>query len=118
MIEEVEEILKLHPYLPKPKFVYLVEEPVMLIADHVVAYVRGATPKDNKDVIVLTPLASHSTVVHEIIHTLGGGEISATILGNVLARFREIFPPMIKRDVKYEFVGKVHPKISVYKKVD
>jgi len=84
MIEEVEEILKLHPYLPKPKFVYLVEEPVMLIADHVVAYVRGATPKDNKDVIVLTPLASHATVVHEIIHTLGGGNISNNIRKRVI----------------------------------
>jgi len=116
-LEELEQILKLHPFLPKPQYIVVVEEPVIAQLDGLVAVVRGAAPTWRRDMIVVTPLAGHDTVVHEIIHTMGFGEAVATIGGNVLARFRELFKPIIKREVKYELASEPHPKVKIYRRV-
>ena len=116
-LEELEQILKLHPFLPKPQYVVVVEEPVLALMDGLVALVRGATPTWRRDMIVVTPFAGHDTVVHEIIHTMGFGEVAATIGGAVLARLREVFKPIIKYDVKYELASTPHPKVKIYRRV-
>jgi hypothetical protein len=116
-LDELEQILKLHPFLPKPQYIVVVEEPVIAQLDGLVGLVRGATPAWRRDLIVVTPLAGHDTVVHEIIHTMGFGEAVATIGGSVIARFREVLQPFIKREVKYELAGELHSKVKVYRRV-
>jgi hypothetical protein len=116
-IEELEQILKLHPFLPKPQYIVVVEEPVIAQLDGLVAIVRGATPAWRRDMIVVTPVAGHDTVVHEIIHTMGLGEVAATVGGAILARFREAFKPIVKYDVKYEVASEPHSKVKIYRRV-
>ena len=116
-IEEVEEILRLHPYLPKPKFVYMVDERVIADLDGALAVVRGATPKWRRDTIVLTPDSGHDTVVHEILHTMGFGEVVANVLGGRIAKLRRLIPPLVKDEVKYEYLHSPNPKVKIYRRV-
>jgi hypothetical protein len=116
-LEELERILKLHPFLPKPSYVVVVEEPVLAQLDGLVALVRGAAPAWRRDMIVVTPFAGHDTVVHEIIHTMGFGEVAATIGGAALSRLREVFKPIVKYDVKYELASSPHPRVKIYRRV-
>lgn len=59
-------------WLPKPKHVVVIKEPVMegmKGVNGIVAY-RGVTQRFG-DAIVLTPQASEETAIHEILHSLG-----------------------------------------------
>lgn len=91
-IYEVEEILGAYPFMPKPKHVIVVKEPVREWVDGYL-YFRGLQPKFRSDVIVLTPQATDETVLHETLHALGLGEFGASLLGKLLIR-------------KYEVLGK------------
>jgi len=116
-ISEVEKILAEHPLLPKPRYVLLTEEPVTANVDGMLVF-RGLTPKWRKDAIVLTPLANDETVVHEVLHTLGFGELGAYTLAPLLRRLRKLLPPLLRGNVKYRFKGYVHPKIKLYERVE
>jgi len=43
-IEELERILAEHPWLPKPKYVFMVNEKVYGLADGTLLVYKGATP--------------------------------------------------------------------------
>jgi len=116
-IEELEELLSKHPFLPKPKYVFMIEERVIAELNGY-SFVRGATPKWRGDVIILTPDARHDTVVHEVIHTLGFGELVANLLSPRIAKLRELIPPIISSNVKYSFSHSPHPKVKVYVKIE
>jgi len=105
-ISQVEEILGLYR-VPKPQHVILVRESVEKHLDRVIYY-RGLAPTDRNDVIVLTPQTIDETPLHEIMHTLGFGELGATLLGRVMvAKYRVLrnFPLLksfLQREVKYQ----------------
>jgi len=112
-ISEVERVLAQHPFLKKPKYVYVVEEPVTLQTNGMILF-AGLTPKWRRDTIVLTPVASDVTVVHEVLHTMGAGEAVAYKLAPLLRWFRSVVPPLLRRRVKYKYASSPHPKMKLY----
>jgi hypothetical protein len=118
-IEEVEALLERHPFLPKPKYIFMVEDIVVApLSENLVLVIRGATPIHRNDVIILTLLADQVTVIHEVLHTMGFGEIGARILAPLLVWFRKLMPPVMQGGkVKYAEVARPHPKVRVYELV-
>lgn len=93
-ISEVAELLGLYRFVPKPQHIIVIGEPVRAEVDGYIYY-RGIQPSSRRDVIILTPQAMDETVLHEVGHTLGLGEVGATIFGRVMIkkkRFLENFP--------------------------
>lgn len=118
-IEQLEQIMLDHPLLPKPKLVYMVKTRVVgVIPDGVALELRGATPKDIKDRIAITATADEVTVVHEMLHLAGFGELGAYTLAPIIRAARKLFPPLIKGSVKYRKVAEPHPLVEVYARVD
>lgn len=113
-IEELERILAEHPFLPKPKYVYLVKERVVGVRDNMLVLYKGATPIQPRDRIALTVDADDVTVVHELLHVLGFGEIGAYALARPIRMLRSLLPPVRRREVKYELVDRPHPNVEVY----
>jgi hypothetical protein len=94
-IHEVEELLERHPFLPKPKYILMVEDIVIApLSENLVALVKGATPIERRDVIILSILADEVTVVHEVLHTMGLGELGARVLAPLLVWLRRVAPPL------------------------
>lgn len=103
----MEEILGVYR-LPKPQHIIFVREPVSEQVDGVI-YFRGLQPRMRSDVIVLTAHAIDETVVHEVLHCLGLGEIGANLLGKLMVRKYRILKNsgLLKpqRGVKYRKCG-------------
>jgi len=116
-IKELEKILTEHPYLPKPKYVYMVEERVVQNIDHLTLVYKGATPKEERDRIALTPDADDVTVVHELLHLAGFDEAGAYLLAPRLRKIRKIIPPILSFEVHYREVDSPHPKVKVFERV-
>lgn len=89
-ISEVEYLLRTTRFLPLPKHVILIDEPVTENFSHQVIQYAGLTPKWRRDTIILTSLADEETVFHELGHTVGLGEVGATIFGKFM-KFRSRF---------------------------
>lgn len=113
-IEEVEKIMAEHPFLPKPKYLYLIKAKVIGIVDSTILEFKGATPKQLRDRIAITADADDVTIVHECLHLAGFGELGAYVLAPIIRAFRKAFPPLIKSEVKYKFVGSPKPNVEVY----
>jgi hypothetical protein len=118
-IYEVEELLEKHPFLPKPRYIFMVEDIVIApLSENLVALVKGATPVNRQDVIMLTILADEVTVVHEVLHTMGLGELGARVLAPILVWLRRLVPPVTREGkVRYVEVARPHPKVRVYELV-
>ena len=116
-ISELERIMAEHPWLPKPKYVFMVSERVTASLDGYLLIFRGATPVNVKDRIALTPDANDVTVVHELLHLAGFNELGAYTLSHIIRSFRRLLPPIIKSEVKLRKVGQPHPSVSVYEVV-
>ena len=116
-IEELERILTEHPWLPRPRYVYLVKARVYGVVDGSVVVFKGAAPVSPRDRIALTVDADDVTVVHEVLHTMGFGELGAHLLAPRIRAFRRIAPPLIRREVKYAKVSEPHPLVEVYERV-
>jgi hypothetical protein len=116
-IEELEKFLSEHPFLPKPKYVFMVEERVVAELGNLLIIFKGVTPKDLRDRIALTPDANDVTVVHELLHLAGLDEIGAYLLAPRIRKFREIFPPILKSEVKYREIDRPHPKVRVFERI-
>jgi hypothetical protein len=118
-IEEVEELLEKHPFLPRPKYIFMVEDIVVApVSENLFLLIRGATPIHRNDVIILTLLADEVTVIHEVLHTMGLGEVGARILAPMLVWFRKLVPPVLHTGrVRYVEVARPHPKVRVYELV-
>lgn len=117
-IEEVERILAEHPFLPKPRYVYMVKSKVVgFVPDGLVVEFKGVTPRFARDRIALTVDADDVTVVHECLHLAGFGEPGAYALAGVVRRFRKLFPPLVKREVKYRLVATPREFVEVYERV-
>jgi hypothetical protein len=115
-IEELERIMAEHPWLPKPRYVFMVKETVRAQIDGSVLIFKGATPIEARDRIALTPDADDVTVVHEILHTMGFGELGAYALSPAIRLFRKVVPPLLKQEVKYRKVAQPHPSVEVYER--
>ena len=115
-IEELERIMAEHPWLPRPRYVYLVKERVVGHVEGATLIFRGATPIGSSDRMALTPDADDVTVVHEMLHLLGFGELAAYPLAPLIRAFRRAFPPIIRREVRYKKVEEPHPSIEVYER--
>lgn len=118
-IHEVEELLERHPFLPKPRYVFMVEDIVIApLSENLVALVKGATPIERRDAIILSILADEATVVHEVLHTMGLSELGARVLAPLLVWLRRVAPPLhAAGKVKYVEVARPHPKVRVYELV-
>jgi|GEM_PF-6516962 len=116
-VEELEKILSEHPFLPKPKYVFMVEERVVAELGNLLVIFKGATPKELKDRIALTPDANDVTVVHELLHLVGLDETGAYLLAPIIRKIRTIFPPMIKSEIKYKEIESPHPKVRVFQRI-
>ena len=100
-IRDVERVLAEHPWLKPPRNVIIVKEPIEMIEGYRKIFFAGLTPSWKRDTIILSSLASPETIVHEIIHTYGLGETAAWTIAPKIRKFREKFPPLFKRKVKY-----------------
>lgn len=116
-IEELERIMAEHPWLPKPKYVFMVKERVYGLMDGAILVFKGATPTQLRDRIALTPDADDVTVVHECMHLMGFGELATYALAPALRAFRKVFPPLVRREVRYRKVDEPHPAVEVYERV-
>jgi len=112
-IEELENIMAEHPWLPKPRYVFMVKERVIGQINGTIIF-KGATPIFSKDRIAITPDADDTTIVHEMLHLLGFGELGAYTLSPILRRIRQIFPPLLKKEVKYHKIQQPHPLVEIY----
>lgn len=103
-IEEVERVFETHPWIKPPKHIILVLEPVEMIdKKYGLLLFRGLQPSWRRDTIVLVaPLATEETVIHETLHTYGFGETVTHLFSKPLLNFRKTIPPIIKRRVKYK----------------
>jgi hypothetical protein len=106
-----------HPWLPKPKYVFMVSERVVASLDGYLLIFKGITPVNMRDRIALTPDANDVTVVHELLHLAGFNEFGAYILSPIIRLFRKIVPPIIKSEVKLRKIAQPHPSVSVYEVV-
>ncbi len=110
-LTEVEEILGCYGMLGAPMHMIMVNEPVRERLDGVMAYFRGLQPKHRSDTIVLTPQAVPETVPHELVHTMGLGEMAAYPLGRVLVwKYRllrnvPVLGSALARQVRYKKCG-------------
>ena len=114
-IKEVERVLRCTRFLPLPKHVIIIDEPVTEKFSHHVIRYAGLTPKWRRDTIILTSLADEETIIHETLHAgFGLGEVGATVLGKLLkwrAKFR-VFPRL--REFRYVEAESPHPKMKHY----
>jgi len=114
-ISEVERVLKSTKFLPLPRHVIIIDEPVTKNFSHYVVHYAGLTPKWRRDTIILTSLADEETVLHELAHSaLGAGELLATLFGKVM-KFKSRFT-LIPRPLKFQYVEakSPHPKMKHY----
>jgi len=102
-IDDVERVLSEHPWLKPPKnIIYVLEEVYTYHPEYGTLFFRGLQPNWLRDTIVIVaPLATEETVVHEVLHTYGLGETATHMLAPKLRIFREVFKPFIKREIKY-----------------
>lgn len=97
--EEIEKILSKYPFINPPSHIYVLDAPILV--PQLKAIAKGMYP-GKKDIIFLTPQADEETIIHEIIHTYGFGELITYPLAKILVRFRNTFPPILKRNIQYE----------------
>jgi hypothetical protein len=58
------------------------------------------------------------TVIHEVLHTMGLGEVGARLLAPLLVWLRRLVPPILHTGrVSYVEVARPHPKVRVYELV-
>ncbi|MEM1865982.1 MAG: hypothetical protein QXD57_07125 [Ignisphaera sp.] len=113
-IQELEEIMSEHPFLPKPRFVYMVKGRVIGVFDGYSVEIRGAAHKELKDRIAITSSATDVTVVHEMLHLAGVGEVGAYLLAPVIRAFRRVVKPVLQKQVRLVKVSQPHPDVEVY----
>ena len=97
--EDIERILTEHPWLPRPKYIYILNAPV--IFPELRAIVHGINPGFERDTVILGTTATAETLIHECIHVARLGEFAAYNLAPRILKFRERFPALIRRPVKY-----------------
>jgi hypothetical protein len=98
--DQIEEILERHPWLPRPKYIYILNAPI--VYPQLRALVHGMNPVPERDVVILGSTATEETLIHEIIHVAGLGEIAAYSLAPKLLRFRKVLPGLMRRRPRYE----------------
>ena len=97
--DDVERILAEHPWLPRPKYIYILNAPVVF--PELRALVHGLNPGFERDTVILGATATPETLIHECIHVARLGEIAAYNLAPRILKLRERFPALIQRPVKY-----------------
>jgi len=97
--EDIIRTLERHPWLPRPKYIYILNAPV--IFPELRAIVNGLNPGWERETVILASTATPETLIHECIHVAHLGEIAAHLLSPVIYRFRRVIPPIISRPVKY-----------------
>jgi len=98
--KEIEEILKRHPFLRPPKQIFILSAPI--VYPELRAIIYGINPGLERTTAILSSMADEKTLLHETLHRMGIGEILANRLTKRLIKFRKRFPPIIRKDVKYE----------------
>jgi hypothetical protein len=98
--DDIESILERHPWLPRPRYIYILNAPV--IYPQLRALVHGINPIPERDVVILGSTANEGTLIHELIHVAGLGEVAAYSLAPRLLRLRRALPSLIRRRPKYE----------------
>jgi len=99
--KEVERLFnEKYVWLRPPKYVYVLRAPV--IYPEMKAKIFGLNPAFERQTIILASDATEETLVHETLHRMGLGEILTPRLAKKIVKFREKFPPILRRRVKYE----------------
>jgi len=97
---DIEETLERHPWLKPPKFVYILDAPI--VYPKLRAFVYGLNPAFERETVILAGNSTKRTFLHETIHRMRLGEILAPFLTERLIRFRQIFPALRRRRVEYD----------------
>jgi len=114
-IEEIQQVLNEHPWIPAPKEVVILDGDVRTEKGVAV----GLTPRGER-LVILTPISDQETVLHELVHEgFGLGELPTQIVTRVLSMKPTLFP----RNVKYrqcleceshpEMIGKALEKLGI-----
>lgn len=98
--DDIERILEKYPWLPKPKYIYILNAPI--IYPELRAKIIGINPAYERQTVILSSDADEETLVHECIHVAGLGEIAAYGLAPRIVKFRKFVPPLVKKKVRYE----------------
>jgi hypothetical protein len=116
-IEEVETLLNSLRLLGlvAPQHIFLTDEPISAQIDGKLFF-RGLAPLRG-NAIVLSKYADITTAPHEIVHTLGLGELAADTLGKLLAlryRVSQGLPlsDLKLRQVRYQLVDDLPPQFK------
>ena len=105
-IHDIERLLSEYYVILPPEHILILDKPVVGLKPAFVVY-RGLQPSWRPDIIILTPLANEETVLHEILHTYGLGELGATYGAKILLikhRILERFP--LLRELRLRIGGK------------
>lgn len=113
-VRELEEIMSEHPFLPKPRFVYMVKGRVVGVFNGYPVEVRGAAHRELRDRIAVTNSATDVTVVHEMLHLAGVGEVGAYLFAPAIRMFRRVVKPVFRKQVRLVKVSQPHPDVEVY----
>jgi len=97
--EDIIRTLERHPWLPRPKYIYILNAPV--IFPELRDVVNGLNPGWERETVILSSTATPQTFIHECIHVAYLGEIVAHFLTPLIHRFREFIPPIITRPARY-----------------
>jgi len=98
-VRDIEEVLSRHPFLKPPKRIFILEAPI--VYPELKALVHGLNPTFERETIILSSTATEETLIHETLHRMMLGEVLSYPLAKRLLRFREKFPPIVKRRIKY-----------------
>jgi hypothetical protein len=80
-LQEITEVLETHPWLPRPKQIIVLDGDVQTKDGTAI----GLTPP-GESVIILTPISNQETLIHELVHKLGFGEMVTYPLSQLIAR--------------------------------
>lgn len=105
--EDIEDIFSHYFVIEPPKHVIVLNKDAIKMDRDKIIFLKGFQPKDDPDIVFITPRGDDETAIHEAIHTMGFSELGARTLGRLFImkyRILKLFPWISRRrrPVRYE----------------
>jgi hypothetical protein len=117
-ITEVEDLLNSLRLLGlmAPQHIFLVDEEISMQVDGKVFF-RGLAPQSRSVIVISSKFSDQTTPAHELMHTLGFGELTADLIGKLAALKYKVtkglpFSGLRFREVKYQEVDDLPPQFK------